>query len=64
MAKISRGEKVIVTRKILVETEDRVTEICKREDRSQGWVLDKAVEIAYPVLLGEAVVIPAPAKTE
>ena len=64
MAQISRGEKVTITRSILVETQDRVTEICKREDRNPGWVLDKAVEIAYPVLLGQAVVTPAPAKKE
>lgn len=64
MAQISRGEKVTVTRSLLVETEERVKVICKREDRNQGWVLDKAMEIAYPVLLGEAVVIPASPKQE
>lgn len=60
----SKPEKTIINYSVEEVTRDKITEVGKAFDRNQGWVIDQAMEIAYPVLMRKAAVISAIAVTE
>lgn len=64
MDTINKPEKTIINYSVEKSTEDKITEVGKAFDRNQGWVIDQAMEIAYPVLMRKAAVISAIADKE
>lgn len=64
MDNTTKPEKTIINYSVDEMTKERITEVGKAFDRNQGWVIDQAMEIAYPVLMRKAAVISAIAATE
>ena len=64
MARQKKPGQVNINWRVKGETRQMVTELAERDERDFGEIVDRMAKIAYPVLLGPAVVTPAPAKTE
>ena len=64
MARQKKPGQVNINWRVKGETRQMVTELAERDERDFGEIVDRMAKIAYPVLLGQAVVTPAPAKTE